>query len=579
MLALTRLFKWGAGELLVILGLLVLINNYLLYEKVTIRADGEGYYDYLPALFIYGDFPKENSNGTSIYSDRIKQLGFYLDVDGSKLNKYPAGAAVLVLPFFNYAHLTARLQGFENDGFSLPYQEAMFYAAVFYLFLALIFLRRLLSLFNLSWPIVFIVQLLAVFSTSIINYVNYDPTFSHVYSFFAVTAFLFFTKSWFLTQKTGHFLWAATFLGLIIILRQINVIVILFIPFLAGSPGNLKKGIITVFKHKPALVAGSLILLSIVSIQLLLWYHQTGNLFVYSYKNEGFNFLSPAFYSILFSYRKGLFVYTPIAFLSLIGLLIFIKNKQYYLLWSWLLFFVIFTYIVSSWHSWVYGCSYGSRVYIDFYAIFMVLLGILFEGMKRWAKALVILVSLLTIPLNIIQTKQYKEFILHWDQMNKDSYWTYFLRTEKKFKGLLFKRTYSFNDQTTEIVHSVSLPNVVAEPNTITGLYSEFSRQIAKFQDVNIIQVVFDNDFQLKQDARMELNVRDSLTNEAYYFHNHAFIHFIENGLNRWQTGMFNYEFAPIRTENNCKINLLIFTEDKPVEFTNLKINYLVYRQ
>jgi len=572
-----KIIKSYSIEFIIIFILIFSINNFFKNEKVSITGDGVGYYDYLPSLFIYHDFPSKNYNNSSEFSERINNLVFYVKYKGNKLNKFPCGTAVLLYPFFGYAHLIATFQGYENNGYSKPYQRAIFYAAIFYLFLALVFLRKFLSLFKLSWINIAFVQILAVFSTSIINYTSYEPSFSHVYSFFAVNAFLFFTKSFFLHKKTKHFLWACLFIGLIIILRQINIIIILFIPFLAGSYENLKAGIYSIFRNKLILISGILIALSVISIQLFLWHYQTGKFFIYSYQGEGFNFLTPAFFNILISYQKGLFVYTPIVFISLFGGFIFIKNKKYFLFITWFSFFIILTYILSSWHSWVYGCSYGLRAYIDFYAVFFVLLAILIESLKIFFKSIIIAISILTIPVNIIQTKQYKEYILHSVSMDKQKYWTVFLRLNDRFKGLLWKRMYFFNPQTTKYIYSKIISDTRIEPNVNKQLFAEYSNNIIGFDNTSIIQVSFDNKFDSEQDARVELTIKDSLTDECYYYSNPPLIHYEEKGLNKFQQGIYNYELGNINKGSNKKICLTIFTKDKEVVLKNVKIIFLDY--
>ncbi|HNW97942.1 MAG TPA: hypothetical protein PKK00_05980 [Bacteroidales bacterium] len=574
-----KVIKWCPIEIIIILILLFLNNNFLKNEdqKITITGDGVGYYDYLPSLFIYHDFPSKNCNSSDEFSERINNLNFYLDYKGHKLNKYPCGTAVFLSPFFYYAHLMANLHGFDKNGFSKPFQKSVFYAAIFYLFLALIFLRKFLSLFNLSWFNIAFIQVLAVFSTSLLNYTIYEPSFSHVYSFFAITTFMFLTKYFFLYKKPKYFLWACFLLGLVIILRQVNCLIILFIPFLAGSYKNLKDGIFIIFKKKSNLIIGFLIIISIISIQLLLWHYQTGKFFIYSYQGESFNFLNPAFFNILISYRKGLFVYAPITFISLFGCYIFIKNKHFYLFITWLIFFIILTYILSSWHSWEYGCSYGLRAYIDFYAIFFILLAIFIESINIWIKLFVIVISILTIPLDIIQTKQYKEYILHSYIMDEQKYWTVFLRLDDRFKGLVWKRTYTFNSQTTKNIFTKIIPDTRIEPNVNKQLFFEYSNNIKGFDRTNIIQVSFDNEFCSEQDERVELTINDSLNNKCYYYHNPPLIHFEENGLNKFQQGVYNYELESINKDNNKKICLKIFSKDKEVILKNIKIKFLEY--
>ena len=106
--------------------------------------------------------------------------------------------------------------------------------------------------------------------------------------------------------------------------------ILFFIPFLAGSPEELKGFFMRLFKDLWFTFKGLILFLIVVSIQLYFWHWQTGEWLVYSYQSESFNFLKPAFMDILFSYRKGLFIYTPVLFLSLFALFIYIKKKKYY---------------------------------------------------------------------------------------------------------------------------------------------------------------------------------------------------------------------------------------------------------
>ena len=425
-----------------------------------------------------------------------------------------------------------------------------------------------------------IVQFLTVFSTSIINYTSFDPSFSHVYSFFAITAFLFFTKSYFLSQDKKHFLWACVFIGLIFLLRQINIIIILFVPFLAVSYANLKAGVLNILRNIPVAVIGIVISFSIVCIQLLLWHYQTGRFLVYSYQGEGFNFLSPSFSDVLFSYRKGLFVYTPIVFIALFGGCFLIKKKSYYLLLSWFAFFILLTYIVSSWHDWGYGCSYGQRAYIDFYPVFFILLAFLLEGLKFWLKLPVILISLLTVPVNIIQTRQYKVYILHWNEMDKQKYWEVFLKLEDRFKGLVWKKSLPVSDNgniAVQQLYSESIKDVVIPPNTNKEIYVKYSNVIGPFKNADIVQVAFENDFDSEQEAQVEFTIRDSLTNECYYYHNPPLIHFCEKGLNESQQGFYNYEINRFNDDKNRKIALVIVAKNKEVVLKKVKISFWGY--
>ena len=44
---------------------------------------------------------------------------------------------------------------------------------------------------------------------------------------------------------------------------------------------------------------------------------------------------------------------------------------------------------------------------------------------------MVSLITFLTIPISVIQTYQYKEYILHWIDMDKEKFWKVFLLQQK----------------------------------------------------------------------------------------------------------------------------------------------------
>ena len=247
--------KYIANELLIIFILIFLINNYIGKTNKTIHADGVGYYDYLPSIFIHHDILRKDKpiqECPNIY-ERINNTDVYVNYKDFKVNKYPCGTALLHAPFFVYTYLTTDLDGNYNDGYQKPFQKTIFYSTVFYLFLSLIFLKKVLKLYNIKGYIIFFIQLILVLSTSVIHYTNIESAFSHIYSLFAITAFIYFMKSYLQEKKLNHFVLSCLFLGLVFILRQVNILIVLFIPFLAGSTKNLKDAIITL-AHKSLII-------------------------------------------------------------------------------------------------------------------------------------------------------------------------------------------------------------------------------------------------------------------------------------------------------------------------------------
>ena len=569
------ILKYFIAEVLIIFSFIFLINNYIGNVDKTINADGIGYYDYLPSIFIHHDIlRKDNSTKeNSLLYNRINSTGVYVDYNNFKVNKYPCGTALLQLPFFTHAYFTSKPEGEINDGYQRAFQKNIFYAAIFYLFLSILFLKKILTLYNIKKHIIIFCQLTLVLATSVTHYSNYDAGFSHIYSLFAITAFIYFIKSYLHQKKITHFFLGCLFLGLIFILRQPNILIILFIPFLAGSIKELKLGFTTLFTNKKNLVIGILLFFVISSIQSILWYIQTGNFFVYSYQGEGFNFLSPHFLSILFSYKKGLFIYSPILLITLFSILWFAYKKYSYLLFTWVCFFLALTYVLSSWWSWFYGCSYGLRAFIDYYVVFFIPFAIMLNKIKVAPKLFFMSLALSTIPLNIIQTYQYKEFILHWIDMDEEMYWKVFLKTDDRFKGLIWKNKYDSNLYST--LDEINIGDIFFPKNTINEVHNINTIDIPNFDKVSIVQVLIDNVYQENNDTRIVLSINKSSDKYNYYWHERYLLHFHEKTLNQWQTGFFNFEFNPIDDNQEKTISLEVKTGNQYEYLKNVKLKFL----
>ena len=174
-----------------IIVLLLFVHNNFLYKKsitandLYISADGRGYYEYLPAFFLYDDLNLHylDTLQTPLYSAEYADHIFPIQTElGHRINKYFVGTALLQAPFFGIAHWVASSSDslHPSDGYSLPYQKGIFAAALFYLFLGLVGIRYLLQTYFVSGIWIFIVQLALVFATPLLHYTIYDSAYSHV---------------------------------------------------------------------------------------------------------------------------------------------------------------------------------------------------------------------------------------------------------------------------------------------------------------------------------------------------------------------------------------------------------------
>jgi hypothetical protein len=390
----------------------------------VIDSDGKGYYLYLPSIFIY-------NNLASLTPDER----YVFQTESGGVNKYFAGTAVAMLPFFGGGYISAMIGHKALNGYSPPFQRAISIAALFYLFTGLYFLSELLLMYRIRTEIVCITLVAIVFGTNLLMYAVYHPSFSHIYSFCFVAMFLYFCKRFFADPRLKELIWISFALGMIVLIRPTNGLIILTIPFLAGSWETLKKALRKMFGYK--LIIPLTVFCGIISIQMILWHIQTGHYFLHSYKNEGFYFSRPEIFNTLFSFRKGFFVYTPLALLSLCGIIVSAKRSKFQM-YSLLIFFTLLIYITASWWNWYYGPSFGQRPFIEFYSLNALLLAILFTSLNniRQKRAFYIITGLFVF-LNLVQSFQYtKNIISGWD-MNFEKYRYTFLRTAPKYYASL----------------------------------------------------------------------------------------------------------------------------------------------
>jgi len=404
------------------------------YDKI-IGSDGKGYYAYLPALFIYNDL---NYNFVEEYEHKYYQAGdnffdFRVRTDGNTADKYFPGVAILWLPFFLLAHIFSLLTSFAADGYSLPYQISIGMAAIFYLWLGLKILRLILRKLKITDEIILITIWILFFGTNLYYYAIEEPSFTHVYSFALVNIFVFsvfknvekITKKWLFILSVS--------LALVIIIRPVNGLTILIIPFVAGTAKDSWKFVSDIFRDFERLVLPLLSGFLIISIVPVFWKIQTGKWLLYTYGNEGFDFLRPHFREVLFSFHNGWFIYTPLAFVSFFGLIPLLKKSGFRAFWI-IIFLTTLIYFISSWSVWWYGEAFGFRPLIEFYFVPAILLGLLTTEIQRHKLLIGIFVALLAVLVgfNLFQTWQFKNGILPAKFLNEDTYTENFFSTYPK---------------------------------------------------------------------------------------------------------------------------------------------------
>jgi hypothetical protein len=392
--------------------------------KETIRSDAKGYYGYLQALFLRHDLGKEPF-----------QWEYVKRTPNGTLNKYFAGTAVTMAPWFAIGHALALTDASApRNGLSEYEMKALFVGAWCYLLLGLLAMRALLRAMTVSAEVVAWVVLAFGLGSTLLQMAGFQPGWSHIHSFCAISIFLLLIHRLSIGADHRWSLAASALFGLIVLIRPVNGLVLLAVPVVAGDqlPALLAR-----LRSTPSIILGSLIACALVlSIQPLLWKLQTGNWLEYGYGGEGFLWNRPEVFKVLFGFRRGLFLWTPVILLSGLGTL---------LLWRWdrtraawlLLYWTANVYVISCWWIWYYGSGFGARVFVDHYPVLAIPMALLLQRTsgRTWILARIFIVA--CIALHLFQLWQYHTHILHHECMDRAKYVWAFGRYADKDRGQL----------------------------------------------------------------------------------------------------------------------------------------------
>jgi hypothetical protein len=417
-----------------IISLWVASNIYWGGEHYTgiLRSDGKGYYAYLPAVFIYQDL--NFSWIDQIEYEKYKNPNYFYDFrseyKGKHIDKYYVGTAICMMPFFGLAHAITLLTGGDADGYTKWYQISAHWAALFWLLIALWAINAFLKTYAFQPKLRAWVLLLVYFGSNWFYYVIGEPSMSHAYSVALIALFALMLRRWLLHGAHLYVLWACFLIGWIFITRPVNILAAGMVFPITGNWRLMRDRIMSWYKGLPTggiwlyLIAAVLMIVP----QSVIYFIQTGEWWIYSYQEEGFDFLNPEWFNVLFSYKKGFFIYTPIMLFGLAGFVGLYRSNRFSA-WTLCLLLVGLVYVFSSWWNWYYGGSFSQRVFVDFYVLFAWLMAYSIDQWKQlWQKQLWLGVMVLLLLLNQFQTYQYRYNLIHWSEMTRATYWEVFLQ-------------------------------------------------------------------------------------------------------------------------------------------------------
>ena len=413
-------------------------HRYRSPERV-IQHDVISYYSYLPAIFIEKDYTM-----SFVETDK-KYQQYYWPIEapnGSLVVKMSMGLSMMYAPFFFLAHLAAEPLGYEANGFTIPYAVALMLGTLVYLMLGYLFLRKVLLKYFPDW-VVAVTLIIIGTGTNLFWYSTQEATMSHAYSFSLFCIFLYLTERWYKKPQWHISTFLGLTFGLISLIRPTNgLIILMFLLFnITGWKDILPR--LRLFLANYSRIILIILCAFIVWLpQLLYWHSLTGDWLYYSYaNNEPFFFNDPKIWKVMFSFRNGWLLYTPVMIFSVIGIgLLYKMNKKYF--FSILIFFIANLYVISSWWAWWYGGAFGMRPVIESYAILSIPLAafLLWTSKRKLAAKVPLYILVVAFYCqSVFHNIQYYYGSIHYGEMTKEAYCDSFwhIRPSEKFHSLL----------------------------------------------------------------------------------------------------------------------------------------------
>lgn len=602
------------------IAVIILISHYLIREfnynhwSNTLGWDVLAYYLFLPFTFIYHDPGMVNQSVIEhifqVYEPSSTFYQAYQIPNGNWVSVYTLGFAILFAPFFFIAHLWATVSStYPADGFSFPYQYCIANGVMIYIVAGIFILRKVLLHF-FSDRITSLVLILLLLGTNYFHEATSEETMPHAILFAGYAWMLWLVIRWHEKPKMRTAAWLGFVLGFMILSRGSELLA-LAIPILYNvyDKASVKAKLNLLKQHYKQIIVAAATFMIVPFIQMIQWKFVTGSWVFYSYQNtEGFDWNGEHISKVLFSYKKGWFVYTPMIILPIIGIWFMRKmNKEAF--WSVTIFFITNFYLLSSWAAWWQGGSFSMRYFVESYAVMAIPFGFFIQKVteqKLLLRTPVFLIAFFFLFLNLFQTWQFNKWWIDGYAMTKEYYWRIFLKTnvsdeDKKLKEI--SRTFvslqpftdpeNYNQRTIGFADFDSINTIFIEPeflDTSVFLSPPYSCRITKEKIYSPTFRIPFNQITKKEHAFIRVSfyyyaaeeMKDTPASLGIYLdHKNRFVNGFR-GLdlekenfkpNEWNLATFEY-LTPYPLSWNDRLTVFVYLRgDKPVWIDNFKVD------
>lgn len=376
-------FRIERGAL--VMAILFLVSLPFVTPRVA-ASDEIEYFSYLPSIVMDGDLNFRNQyeyfcNRTpDCVSPTFHQT--FLDLKtptGLQINFGPIGTAILWLPFYLVAHLFALVAqnfnpAFVANGVSTPYIYAVCIGSVFYGWVGM-YLAYRIARHYFDEGIALGAALVILFATNAVYYMYVAPAFSHAASLFASALFVFVwwhtravrakgdLRAWLLVGASG---------GLMTMVREQEA-VFFVMPLLELGQAIWRSRTNLAASRKWVIGAIVMTLAAFVVFipQLAAYRILNGNFLPARDVTGKFTWDGVHILDVLFSNFHGLFTWTPVVLLAVLGLF-FLARRDRFLALAFFAGLVLEIYLLGSFSTWFGGAAYGGRRFINCTVLFVV---------------------------------------------------------------------------------------------------------------------------------------------------------------------------------------------------------------
>ncbi|MEP6625528.1 MAG: hypothetical protein ABJC79_13870 [Acidimicrobiia bacterium] len=380
----------------VILVPILLVQPWRTYNNQgPIRSDGLGYFAWTRAAL-------DGELGFCRYPSIVEVAAIKIPrptkADPHRIrcaNKYPPGLAMLQFP------VMAALSSRANDSVAVtPAQhEASLWLGGLALVGVCIAITAIARRLGASGWGVQIAVIAFAFGAGLFPYATYSASFVHIHVALLVSLMMWAAVR---THQQGRSLGTATLAGLcaffIVAMRNIDLAIIavlggayLIWTFRArtGDAVARLRGIALDLAPVAIGVVGA------AALQLGLNHYMSGHWALSSYRSgEDFVFDQPHQREVLFSYSRGLFVYAPVAFLTLCTGLVVRRARNAAMVYGALI--LVLTMIYGFWYQWELGggAGFGNRGFVDIAPVGMLAAAMVVTSIRRPARVAFSIVAL-----------------------------------------------------------------------------------------------------------------------------------------------------------------------------------------